>query len=85
MQIRSHEVGRHVINSKGTLSDPKKLKVLNFPKPMLHRHIEVLSGSLIISVTMFLTFQPVYPLQKMIGYKKSNLQWSPALETTSKQ
>jgi hypothetical protein len=42
MQIRSHEVeyGRHVINSKGTpLSDPKKLKVLNFPKPMLHRHI----------------------------------------------
>jgi hypothetical protein len=53
MQIRSHEVEYvgHVINSKGTLSLTLRLKVLNFPKPMLHRHMKGLSGSLIISVT----------------------------------
>jgi hypothetical protein len=34
MQIRSHEVGRHVINSKGTLSlTLRSSKCLTFPNP----------------------------------------------------
>jgi transposase InsO family protein len=74
----------HVINSSGrTFSDAKRRKVVDFPKPTLHRHMKGFLGLINYmrdAIPNMSTF--VQPLQAMVSqYKKGTpLKWTPALE-----
>ena len=82
--LREVEYVGHVINSSGrTFSDKKKLKVLNFPKPQLHKHLKSYLGL----CNYFRDVIPNYatefaPLQKLIlSYSKGKaIAWTSETE-----